>query len=246
MKSLVCLLGSAIVAAANLIFLGALHAAEPTMPPTLKILSCDDFEVTGRGDHEAWKKAEWTALDRRPSSAHDYTARFKMLYSPKGVYVLFDGTDSKLTATKTADYDELWKEDVFECFFWPDEKHTVYFEYEISPLGYELPILVPNLDKKFRGWRPWQYEGERKTKKAIHISGGKQESGATIGGWTAEVFIPYELLVPLSNVPPKPGAKWRANFYRCDYDGGKQSSWDWARVGPSFHEYQKFGTLEFQ
>jgi hypothetical protein len=31
-----------------------------------------------------------------------------------------------------------------------------------------------------------------------------------------------------------------------DYDGGKQSAWDWARVGASFHEYQKFGTLVFE
>jgi hypothetical protein len=215
-------------------------------PPTLRVPSCADFEITGRGDAAAWKQAEWTDLKRRPASAHDYTARFKMLYSGKGVYVLFDGSDAKLTATKTADYDELWKEDVFECFFWPDEKHTVYFEYEISPLGYELPILVPNLDKKQMGWRPWKYDGERKIKKAIHIGGGEQKSGATISNWTAEAFIPYDLLTPLSNVPPKPGVKWRANFYRCDYDGGKQSSWDWARVGPSFHEFQKFGTLIFQ
>jgi hypothetical protein len=67
-----------------------------------------------------------------------------------------------------------------------------------------------------------------------------------VTGWTAEVFIPYELLSPLRNVPPKAGTRWRANFYRMDYDGGKQSSWDWSRVGPSFHEYKKFGTLVFE
>ena len=65
-------------------------------------------------------------------------------------------------------------------------------------------------------------------------------------GWTAEVFIPYELLTPLRNVPPKPGTRWRANFYRMDYDDGQHTSWDWARVGPSFHEFQKFGTLVFE
>jgi hypothetical protein len=223
-----------------------LLAEESNSTPTLRVPACEDFEITGLGDAGAWKKAEWTALNRRSPSARDYTARFKMLYSAKGLYVLFDGTDKKLTATMTADYDELWKEDVFECFFWPDEKHPVYFEYEISPLGYELPILVPNLDKKFRGWRPWQYEGDRKIKKVVHIGDGDQKPGAAISNWTAEVFIPYELLTPLSNVPPKAGTKWRANFYRCDYDGGKQSSWDWARVGPSFHEYEKFGVLVFE
>jgi hypothetical protein len=31
-----------------------------------------------------------------------------------------------------------------------------------------------------------------------------------------------------------------------DYDGGKVTGWDWARVGRSFHEYEKFGALVFQ
>jgi hypothetical protein len=58
------------------------------------------------------------------------------------------------------------------------------------------------------------------------------------------VFFPYALLRPLQNVPPKPGTRWRGNFYRMDYDG-KPTQWDWAPVGPSFHEYEKFGDLIF-
>ena len=34
-------------------------------------------------------------------------------------------------------------------FLWPDERDQLYFEYEISPLGYELPIIVPNLARNF-------------------------------------------------------------------------------------------------
>ena len=98
---------------------------------------------------------------------------------------------------------------------------------------------------KFLGWRPWHYEGDRKIQKAVKVTGGLAESGAKISGWSAEMFVPYKLLEPLQNVPPKPGTAWRANFYRVDVDGGKGASWDWARVGPSFHEYQKFGTLIF-
>ena len=47
---------------------------------------------------------------------------------------------------------------------------------------------------------------------------------------------------------PKPSerARWRANFYRMDYDDKTTTSWDWARVGTSFHEYRKFGTLVFE
>jgi hypothetical protein len=30
-----------------------------------------------------------------------------------------------------------------------------------------------------------------------------------------------------------------------DHDGGTRTQWEWAPVGPSFHEYQKFGDLVF-
>jgi hypothetical protein len=62
------------------------------------------------------------------------------------LYVLFDGTDTRLSVTNLADFDNLWEEDVFEVFLWTDETQTVYFEYEISPLEKELPIIVPNLN----------------------------------------------------------------------------------------------------
>ncbi|MFP6673508.1 MAG: carbohydrate-binding family 9-like protein [Pirellulaceae bacterium] len=222
----------------------SVHAAE-IEPPTTHVPRCDDFKITGRGDAGPWKKVQWTKMNRRPQGKHDYDTRFKMLYSKTGVYVLFDGTDRRLTATMNEDFLDLWKEDVFECFFWTDTRHPVYFEYEISPLGYELPILVPNFGGKFLGWRPWHYEGERKTLKNVMIDGGPQEANAEIKGWRAEVFFPYELLKPLQNVPPVKGTKWRANFYRVDYDDQQVTGWDWARVGGSFHEYQKFGTLVF-
>lgn len=214
--------------------------------PLMTVKATEDFEVTGDGGAPAWESTEWVSLNRRPGGKHDYDARVKMLYSKSGLYVLMDGTDRKLTATMTEDFQNLWTEDVFEVFLWPDERHPVYFEYEISPLGYELPILIPNLDGKFFGWTPWHYAGDRKTRKAVAITGGAQESGAAIEGWSAEMFFPYDLLKPLHKVPPQPGTRWRANFYRVDYDGGESTAWDWSRVGPSFHEYQKFGTLIFE
>jgi predicted TIM-barrel fold metal-dependent hydrolase len=214
--------------------------------PELRVCATEDFEVTGTGSAGAWQKARWVPLHRRSAAGHPYETRIKVLYSRTGLYVLLDAADKKITATMTEDFQDLWKEDVFEVFLWPDERDSVYFEYEISPLNFELPILVPNLHGRFLGWRPWHYEGKRKTRKATTAVGGPLKSGAEVSGWKAEVFIPYELLSPLRQVPPSPGTRWRANFYRMDYDNGKTISWDWARVGPSFHEFQKFGTLVFE
>ena len=213
--------------------------------PTLVVPSVDDFELNGDGSNEAWSKADWTTLSKR-SGELDYDAKLKILRSATGIYVLFEGTDERITATHTDDFEDLWKEDVFEVFLWTDERHPVYFEYEISPLGAELPILVPNFDGRFLGWRPWHYEGDRRTRRATSAIGGELLPGAKVAGWRAEIFLPFDLFRPLLGVPPEPGSTWRANFYRVDHDGERTTAWDWARVGPSFHDYRSFGVLKFQ
>jgi len=143
------------------------------------------------------------------------------------------------------DFMDLWNEDVFEVFLWTDERYPMYLEYEISPLNRELPILIPNFGGQFLGWRPWHYERDRLTRKATSTVGGPKQPHAAIQGWRAEFFIPYALLRPLQNVPPKPGTRWRANVYRMDYDEGRRAQWEWAHVEKSFHEYERFGDLLF-
>ena len=223
-------------------------AQSPPADPPARVLLVQrtaDFTVDGTGGAPAWSKVEWEPLVPRAAAGPSFATRVKMLYSPTGLYVLMDGADRTLTATMKEDFLDLWNEDVFEFFLWPDERYPVYFEYEISPLGFELPILIPNFGGQFLGWRPWHYEGKRRIQKAVAVRGGPAASGAAITGWTAEVYVPYDLLRPLQNVPPQPGTKWRANFYRMDYDSGRSAAWDWARVGRTFHDYAKFGTLVF-
>lgn len=220
-------------------------AREEPPAKVMHVRPTEDFTVTGSGDAPAWKNVPWEPLEVRGTGPLSYQSRVKMLYSKTGLYVLMEAEDRTITATMSEDFLDLWNEDVFEFFLWPDEQHSIYFEYEISPLGFELPILIPNFDGKFLGWRPWHYEGKRKTQKATAVVGGPKQSGARVAGWAAEVYVPYELLKPLQNIPPEPGTRWRANFYRMDYDDGKNTGWDWSRVGPSFHEFQKFGTLIF-
>jgi hypothetical protein len=239
-----------------LILLGAALAACESAPPTssekqtwptITVKATDDFEITGNGTNAAWAKTEWVALHRRPKGDLPYESRFKILYSKTGLYVLMDGTDAKLTTTGRADFENLWEEDVYEAFFWPDESQPLYFEYEISQKNHELPILVPNNGGAFMGWRPWHYEGDRKIRKQTSVrlaAEGRRDDA--VEGWSAEFFIPYKLLNGLKNVPPKSGSKWRANFYRMDYDDKKTTQWDWSRVGPSFHEYQKYGVIVFE
>lgn len=212
----------------------------------LRIKKCKDFEITGTGSSDSWKSTEWVNIPLRSEFPDKYKTKTKVLYSETGIYFLFDCVDKKLTATMKADFLNLYDEDVVEVFLWTSEDFPVYFEYELSPLNYELPIMVPNYKGKFYGWLPWHYEGDRRTRHATSVTGGKRESGAAISGWRAEFFIPYKLLIPLQQVPPVTGTKWRANMYRIDYDHKNLTAFSWQKTQGTFHDYNKFGTFIFE
>ena len=212
---------------------------------SLLVKKCSDFTVSGDGSSPEWNKAEWIDLTQQGPDKSPYVTKAKVLYSETGIYFLFDCVDKKLTSTIIGDFQNIFTEDVVEVFLWPDESYPLYFEYELSPLNYELPILIPNVNGKFFGWQPWHYEGDRRTAHATAVRGGEKVSGASVDGWKAEFFIPYKLLVPLNNVPPVSGTKWRANMYRIDYDKGT-TYFTWQKVVKSFHEFNNYGTFIFE
>lgn len=226
----------------------------------LKIKSTTDFIVTGDGSADNWKNIDWNNLSQRnsetlknvnwdispqPGNSKDvqYKTSFKVLYSNKGIYCLFKCEDSVVTATLKGDYLNLYDEDVVEVFLRPDTSIPAYFEYELSPLNFELPILILNNKGKTMGWQPWQYQGERKIIHAVKIN--EKNTGDNRFTWTAEFFIPFALLEPITNVPPKRGTQWRANFYRIDYDRNP-IYFSWQLTRQSFHDPEKFGVLEFE
>ena len=205
----------------------------------------DDFDLDGTGTASAWDAADWLAIGS-VDGAPGHATRAKLLYSPRGLYGLFDCADGRLTCTDLRDGDDLWDEDVVELFLWPDESQPAYFEYEVSPLGRELPLLVSNHRGTFMGWSPWHYEGERRARRATAVRGGPKEPGAAVAGWSAEVFVPFALLQGLGNVPPTAGTRWRANLCRIDHDGGTPRLWSWAGgIIDTFHAIERFGAMVF-
>lgn len=206
----------------------------------LHVTKTKDFTVTGDGTSPAWKTTSWVVLPQREKNTEFAKTTLKLLYTDSGIYCLYYCEDKTITATLTADFDDLYNEDVVEAFFWTDEKVPMYFEYELSPLNFELPIMVPNNKGNFFGWRPWHYEGNRKTRHATQV----QKKDNQVVSWTGEFFIPFALLKPLTKIPPQKGTRWRANFYRIDYDQGIRQ-WSWMPTRVNFHDYERFGTIVF-
>jgi hypothetical protein len=216
-----------------------------TPDSVLTVRRTADFEVDGRGTHANWSRTDWVPITQQRVAGPRLGTRAKALYSDTGLYFLIESEDKKLTATLTEDFADLYREDVVEVFMWPDSSLPVYLEYELSPLNYELLILVPNLQGKFLGWRPWHYEGTQRVRHATSVRGGEKQSGAAISGWTAEFFIPFSVMKPLVQAPPVKGTRWRGNLYRLDYDAGT-SAWSWQKTRTNFHDYERFGTLVFE
>lgn len=205
-----------------------------------------DFELDGKGSAVEWVSTQWQSLSVVNGNS-TYKTQAKTLYSDKGIYFLVKCEDNILTCTLESDLSYLFNEDVVEVFLWPDESQTLYFEYEISPLGYELPILVPNHKGNFLGWLPWLYEGGRKVRKATSVTGGQKSPMAEVEGWVSEFFIPYAILQGMGNAQPVSGSSWRANIYRIDYDNGNTTQWAWCPdTGPAFHQFRDFGTFVFE
>lgn len=229
----------------SMLLTGSVDKIERPENNTLIIRKSADFELTGTGTHTHWDKTDWTTLPALGKDPKGYITKAKLLYSDKGIYFLFFCEDKKLTATMQADFLDLWNEDVIEIFLQPDAAVPAYFEYELSPLNYELPITIYNEKGKLNSWMPFHYEAERKTRHAVTVQGGAQKSGAATRSWTSEIFIPYQLLKPLFKNAPVSGTRWRGNLYRIDYDQG-ETLWAWQRNSGNFHEYGKFGIFEFE
>jgi hypothetical protein len=212
----------------------------------LLIKPTSDFEINGKGDAAAWATCDWASLTPFGGSA-TFATRIKALYSAKGIYFLFDCEDRKLTSTILEDGGALFNEDVVELFLQPDESQRLYLEYEVSPLDKQLLLLVPNDGRHFFGWVPQPHlEAERLPRHATSIRGGTREPHATVTGWSAEIFVPYLLMIGLGNVPPKKDTVWRGNFYRIDYDEKPRTYFAWCRdTGRIFHDFKHFGWLRF-
>jgi hypothetical protein len=185
---------------------------------TLRVNKVLPFEIDGAGTNASWNATNWVNLIQLDSSSLQYPSKFKILYADSGVYVLFSGLDKKITSPYKNDFEDLFRADVFEVFFHPEPSTPIYLEYEINAYNAELVLLVPNLSKKTFGWAPWKYTGKKKVVKKVKV----HEQNNEMYKWTAELYFPFKLFIPLQNLDVKKGVCWNANFYRLDYDDTKR------------------------
>ena len=153
--------------------------------------------------------------------------------------VRFDGRDAGTLATLGGRDDPLWTEDVYEVFVTPFDPPTVYFEFEINPLGavFDARVTSPDLVR-----------ATMKADVGWNLPGLCGRSRVRPERWSATFQIPIAPMLEGSTVPGDRRA-WRANFFRVDRGAGtgadEYSAWSPTGSSPAdFHEARRFGRLE--
>jgi hypothetical protein len=203
----------------------------------------EPIEVDGRPDEEAWRQAAALrfvhSIDGTPAPASLET-RAKVLYDDAYLYFAFENADPNVWSTFTERDQHLWTEEVVEVFLQPDPAHPAYIELEVNPLGTMLDIFLIDVREPIP-YASWNSAGLRW---AVSVDGSVDgEAGDT--GWSVEIALPVEEAVTAPHRPPRPGDRWRANFYRVESRPARAGlAWSPTLVG-DFHRPERFGELVF-
>jgi hypothetical protein len=192
-----------------------------------------DFVPDGVLDEEAWSKATPVRLEYQSNSSvakPELSTPVRVLWSDEYLYLAFEAPYTQLSVfpdPKTEERIGLWDNDVVEAFIGSElDKITRYTEYEWAPNGEFLDLKIDRPNADF----PWSSGAEWKVKinEAGHV-------------WTVETRIP---LKALAETKPKPGTRWKINFYRHDRAARAGLALSPTLQG-SFHTPERFGWLEF-
>ncbi|MGB8167375.1 MAG: carbohydrate-binding family 9-like protein [Chthoniobacteraceae bacterium] len=159
--------------------------------------------------------------------------RVRLGWTPDELRVLFHCEDTRTWATMTERDAPLYEEEVVEVFLDPVGDLANYFEIEVNPLNAVLDLVARRNRSGYTREFAWRCEDLRTAART------------TPSGWSAELAIPFRSLLA---APPRPMARWSANFCRIDrpVDQPRElSAWSPTRLG-TFHAPERFGVIEFR
>ncbi len=168
----------------------------------------------------------------------------RVCHDGERLYIAFDCVDRDVWGTFRGRNERIYDEEVVEAFLAPSGDPRRYFELESNPRGAYWEGVIDNPDGQRRSLRTdldWVCAG---WERAIRVRGTLDTRDDVDDGWAVEWAIPF---AGLGAAPPRPGTRWRANFYRIDQaNGGEYSAWSPTFAEPAeFHLPNHFGVLEF-
>ena len=220
----------------------------PAPVPTPEMLvqrSTGKIVIDGVADEADWSKAPFGALFRDSLKGTEKLPRteVKLLWDDEHLYVFFQAEDDDVWATVTQNDDpKLWTEQAYEVFLDADGELGGYIEIQVNPRGAIFDAYLP---RPGQTQADWQSGAQAKAR----VDGTLEDRSDKDRGWQVELAIPWASVKGRStapfSVPPPPGTKLRANFFRTDRpkDGALQA-WAWSPpMRQTFHALERFGTL---
>ena len=218
-------------------------------PP--KLGKTDKIQIDGKLDDKAWKKAASTGpfVDvgsgrRNPSFPVQGSA--KLAWDDDHLYVAFQVRSKTIVGgfPKDAKDPHLWEKDTIEIMIDPDGDgdNKDYYEIQINPQnlvfdtqydGYNRP---KDDSKNVFGHMDWSSD----VKSAVVVDGeiDKPNKGK---GYVVEAKIPWSSFSKAKQTPPKPGDRWRMNFYAMKNNSGV--AWSPILGKGNFHRASCFGRV---
>lgn len=209
--------------------------------------------MDGRLSDPAWQTADVAALLRADTGQPGrYRTTVRLLYDEACLFVGFQCEDTYVWGTYRERDAEIYTEECVEVFISPAGGMHQYYEINVSPLNTVFDACILNRRTQdgpaasrpvFLGLSQYDTPGLRT---ATAVDGELNRPGGA-RAWSAEYAIPFHALIGAPRVPPVPGDRWRANFFRIDAPAESSPEYyAWSPTGIiDFHIPQRFGTLVF-
>lgn len=235
-----------VVALAVVVLSGTATGASPDAGhrrPSVQVFrSAVPIKVDGILDDPAWVAKALptvTLVSNSDGSPSPLKSEARLVYDDRFLYFAFRFEDPNIWATMKRRDEHLWTEEVFEVFVQADPAQTSYLELELNPLGTLIDIFLVSFRKALH-FESWNSE---KIAWAVQVE-GTVDGRPGDKGWTSEIALPLEDVVPAPNIPPKPGDRWRLNFYRVE-KLPESAYLSWSPTGKDFHKTALFGEIVF-
>ena len=207
------------------------------------------IEINSDWNKEIWSNTKPISINnfmgKKPS--HFPKTAVKLRYDKDNIYVIFTVDDNYIKAVETETHGRVWEDSCVEFFFTPGTDTERYFNFEANCKGVFLFNYHLN-NNETNG--SVSLEDCKKITISPSLTRSVEQESTEPENWTLEYSIPIAILSKYMKVDqPKPGATWRANFYKCA-DKSSHPHWlTWAPIDypqPKFHLPEFFGELNFE
>lgn len=207
--------------------------------------------IDGKLDDEAWKKAATTGPfvdvgSGERNAAFPVQGWAKLTWDDNHMYVAFQVQSTTIVGgfPKDAKDPHLWEKDTVEIMIDPDGDgdNKDYYEIQINPQNLVFDTQYdaynrPKDDSKNQfGHMDWSAKLE-----SVVVVEGEIDKPNQGKGYIVEAKIPWSSFTKAEQTPPKPGDRWRMNFYAMKNNAGV--AWSPIMGKGNFHRASRFGRV---